>query len=79
MTIYSELLKLYCIDQTLLTHPFKMVTQDCTLILGPVPRHYLLKAAELLFLTKACKLAQGKYAVIYLHSQYAFVTVHVFA
>ncbi|XP_077329245.1 uncharacterized protein LOC143963483 [Lithobates pipiens] len=43
-----------------------------------LPRHYSAQVAELIALTRACTLAEGKKATIYTDSQYAFSTVHVF-
>lgn len=47
--------------------------------LKPLPEHYSAQAAELVALTKDCKLSQGKTVTIYTHSTYAFSVVHVFA
>ena len=45
---------------------------------SPLPSHYSAQAAELVALTEACKLAEGKTVTIYADSRYAFGVVHDF-
>ena len=58
---------------------FAVVTETEVLLKQPLPKKFSAQAAELVALTEACKLGNGKVVNIYTDSQYAFSTVHVFA
>uniref|UniRef100_A0AAQ4RQ79 ribonuclease H n=1 Tax=Gasterosteus aculeatus aculeatus TaxID=481459 RepID=A0AAQ4RQ79_GASAC len=57
---------------------FSVVTSHSTLVSGRLPSHFSAQAAELIALTEACKVAEGKTANIYTDSRYAFGVVHDF-
>ncbi|XP_051242063.1 uncharacterized protein LOC127355326 [Dicentrarchus labrax] len=57
---------------------FSVVSDNATLRSGPLPRHLSAQAAELIALTEACKLGEGKSVTIYTDSRYAFGVVHDF-
>lgn len=58
---------------------YAVVTQEKTLLSGPLPSKYSAQAAEIIALTEACKWAKDKSVTIYTDSQYAFSSVHCFA
>ena len=57
---------------------FSVVTAHDVLTSGSLPSHYSAQVAELVALTEACKLADGKNVTIYTDSRYAFGVVHDF-
>ncbi|XP_038660051.1 protein NYNRIN-like [Scyliorhinus canicula] len=57
---------------------YAIVTSHNILKAEPLPRHLSAQAAELIALTEACKLAEGKSVTIYTDSRYAFGVTHDF-
>ncbi|KAI3353578.1 hypothetical protein L3Q82_020100 [Scortum barcoo] len=57
---------------------FAVVSDNATLVSGPLPHHLSAQAAEMVALTEACKFAAGKTVTIYTDSRYAFGVVHDF-
>ncbi|KAL7889585.1 hypothetical protein AOLI_G00018430 [Acnodon oligacanthus] len=78
MTMFVDASSSKCPNSTNAT-VFAVVTLDKTLKSGKLPSYLSAQAAELIPLTKACKLGANKSVVIYSDSQYAFSTVHIFA
>lgn len=58
---------------------YAVVTDNTILKAEKLPSNYSAQAAEIVALTEACKLMEGKHVTIYTDSQYAFSTVHTFA
>ncbi|XP_055358758.1 uncharacterized protein LOC129603085 isoform X1 [Betta splendens] len=57
---------------------YAVCTSHTVLQSGALPGHYSAQAAELIALTEACKLSEGKSATIYTDSRYAFGVTHDF-
>ncbi|XP_047231734.1 uncharacterized protein LOC124874432 [Girardinichthys multiradiatus] len=57
---------------------FAVCSDSAVLRSGPLPAHYSAQTAELIALTEACKLAEGKTVTIYTDSRYCFGVVHDF-
>ena len=57
---------------------FAICTENDILFSGKLPSYLSAQAAELIALTEACKLAEGKSVNIYTDSRYAFGVVHDF-
>lgn len=57
---------------------FAVVSDHDLVVSSPLPGHFSAQAAELVALTEACKLAEGKSVNIYTDSRYAFGVVHDF-
>ncbi|XP_043118057.1 uncharacterized protein LOC122361319 [Puntigrus tetrazona] len=58
---------------------YAVTTAHATLASGALPAHCSAQAAELVALTEACKIAEGKTVTIYTDSRYAFSTCHDFS
>uniref|UniRef100_A0A7N8YHN3 Uncharacterized protein n=1 Tax=Mastacembelus armatus TaxID=205130 RepID=A0A7N8YHN3_9TELE len=58
---------------------FAVVSKQDVCAAGQLPSHFSAQAAEIIALTQACRLAEGKSVTIYTDSQYAFSTLHFFA
>ncbi|XP_041868122.1 uncharacterized protein LOC121656940 [Melanotaenia boesemani] len=57
---------------------FAVCNEHQVLLSGSLPSHFSAQTAELVALTEACKLAQGKSLTVYTDSRYAFGVVHDF-
>ena len=58
---------------------YAIVTADCVVEAKRLAPEFSSQASEIVALTRACKLAEGRKATIHTDSQYAFNALHVFA
>lgn len=57
---------------------YAVVTDSEVLGCGPLPRHTSVQGSELITLTEACKIDEGKTVIVYMDSHYAFGVGHNF-